>query len=61
MPLSRAFWIDALSLLNDKLRHQEFNSAYQEWDSHLDTIPANETFFSIAQPENFTPRKLDGA
>ena len=45
MPLSQAFWIYSLSLINNKYGRKCFNSVYQEWDSFLDTIPTDETLF----------------
>ena len=45
MPLSKAFWIYAFSLINNKYGEKCLNSVYQEWDSFLETIPTDERFF----------------
>ena len=38
MPLSHAFWIYILSLVNSRGGYNLFHSAYNEWNSFLDEI-----------------------
>ena len=45
MPLSKAFWIYAFSLINNKYGRECLNSVYREWDSFLETIPTDERLF----------------
>ena len=38
MPLSQAFWIYALSQLNERYSRNRFDDVYQEWEAFLDEI-----------------------
>ena len=42
MPLSQAFWIYLLSLVNNRYGHDLFRSVYDEWNSFLDDIGVGE-------------------
>ena len=42
MPLSQAFWIYLLSLVNNRHGHNLFRSVYDEWNSFLDDIGVGE-------------------
>ena len=42
MPLSQAFWIYLLSLVNSRHGHNLFQSVYDEWNSFLDEIGVGE-------------------
>ena len=42
MPLSQAFWIYLLSLVNSRHGHNLFRSVYDEWNSFLDEIGVGE-------------------
>ena len=42
MPLSRAFWIYILSLVNSRRGYNLFHSVYNEWNSFLDEIGVGE-------------------
>ena len=45
MPLSHAFWIYLLSLINSRHGHNLFRSVYSEWNSFLDEIGVGEKIF----------------
>ena len=42
MPLSQAFWIYLLSLVNNRRGYNLFRSVYNEWNSFLDEIGVGE-------------------
>ena len=42
MPLSQAFWIYLISLINLKYSHKFYRRVYQDWSSLLDGIPTNQ-------------------
>ena len=42
MPLSQAFWIYLLSLVNNRRGYNLFRSVYDEWNSFLDEIGVGE-------------------
>ena len=61
MPLSQAFWIHALSLINKSYAHRLFNSVYNEWDSFLDQTPIKDRLFFNSDTSQFQSKSTKQA
>ena len=61
MPLSQAFWIHALSLINKSYAHRLFNSVYNEWDSFLDQTPIKGRLFFNSDTSQFQSKSTKQA
>lgn len=53
MPLSQAFWIHILALINKNYARRLFYSVYNEWDSFLDQISINDRLFFNSETSQF--------
>jgi len=53
MPLSKAFWIHILSLINKKHARSLFKSVYSEWNLFLDQTPINERLYFNEETSQF--------
>ena len=53
MPLSQAFWIHILSLINKKHARSLFNSVYSEWNSFLDQMPTHKRLYFNEETSQF--------
>tara|TARA_B100001939_G_scaffold294833_1_gene268046 strand:+ start:1348 stop:1935 length:588 start_codon:yes stop_codon:yes gene_type:complete len=53
MPLTQAFWIHILSLINQKHARSLFNSVYSEWNLFLDQTPIRERLYFNDETSQF--------